>query len=127
MYRASGVICQVRRTAGITQSELAQRAGIAQTTISPYERGSHAPSLRSLRVLVAGAGLRLEVALHDVASEWPLPTTMLGSLISQKLGEPLEAAVALGAKNVRVFGCAIRGEDGPRSDVDLSAEAIPLE
>lgn len=62
---------------------------------------------------------------YDVAATRSLPTTPLGSLISQKRGELLAAAEALGAKNVRVFGSVAKGEDGTRSDVDILVDLEP--
>ncbi len=37
----------------------------------------------------------------------------------------LEAAARHGARNVRVFGSTVRGDDGPRSDVDLLVDVEP--
>lgn len=78
-----------------------------------------------LRDLVAGAGLRLDIGLHDAASARSLPTTSVGSLLTKKRGELLAAAEELGAKNVRVFGSVARGADGPRSDVDVLVDLEP--
>ena len=37
----------------------------------------------------------------------------------------LEAAARHGARNVRVFGSTVRGNDGPKSDVDLLVDVEP--
>ena len=39
--------------------------------------------------------------------------------------EILAVALRHGARNVRVFGSVVRGEDGPQSDVDLLVEFEP--
>lgn len=53
----------VRRRAGLTQRALAERAGIAQATVSNLERGvGSIPFQTLLRVLAA---LELDVALQD--------------------------------------------------------------
>ena len=37
----------------------------------------------------------------------------------------LDAAARHGARNVRVFGSTVRGNDGPKSDVDLLVDVEP--
>ena len=37
----------------------------------------------------------------------------------------LDAAARHGARNVRVFGSTVRGDDGPESDVDLLVDVEP--
>ena len=99
--------------------ELARRTGVAQPTISAYERGVHEPSLRTLRTLVAGSGLELDIVLRRPGERRGLPTTATGWLLRDKASELISAARRLGAANVRVFGSVARGEDGPDSDIDL--------
>jgi transcriptional regulator with XRE-family HTH domain len=48
-----------RIRAGLTQAELAQRAGTSQATISAYEHGRKAPSVETLARLLGAAGTRL--------------------------------------------------------------------
>jgi transcriptional regulator with XRE-family HTH domain len=50
-----------RRRAGLTQAELAHRAGTSQATVSAYESGRKQPSVETLGRLLAAAGLRLTV------------------------------------------------------------------
>lgn len=58
----SAVILRDARTrAGLTQAQLAQRAGTSQATISAYEHGRKAPSVETLGRLLAAAGSRLTV------------------------------------------------------------------
>ena len=49
----------------------------------------------------------------------------LKQLIEEKRDEILRLAVKHGARNVRLFGSAARGEDRPDSDVDFLVEAGP--
>ena len=44
---------------GLTQAEVAHRAGLAQQTVAMYERGARQPSMATLARLVAGCGLKL--------------------------------------------------------------------
>jgi transcriptional regulator with XRE-family HTH domain len=55
----AATIRDARRRAGLTQTELARRAGTSQATISAYERGSKAPSVETLGRLLAATGTRL--------------------------------------------------------------------
>jgi len=56
---ASTIIQAVRRRQGLTQAELARRAGTSQPVISAYEHGHRDPSLATLRKLVEAGGERL--------------------------------------------------------------------
>lgn len=58
---AAAAIRRARQQAGLTQVELARRAGTSQATLSAYERGSKRPSVATLERLLSAAGLRLAV------------------------------------------------------------------
>ena len=47
-----------RKASGMTQKELSEATGIAQSDISKLENGSANPSLRTLQRLAAGMGMR---------------------------------------------------------------------
>ena len=55
-----------RKASGITQKELAERTGIAQSDISKLENGSGNPSLRTLQRLAAGMGMKLQLAFTPI-------------------------------------------------------------
>ena len=50
-----------RKTAGLTQKELAERTGIAQADISRLENGNANPSLKTLQRLAKGMGMRMQI------------------------------------------------------------------
>lgn len=50
-----------RRKTGLTQKQLAERTGIAQSDISRLENGSANPSLNTLSRLADGLGMQLEI------------------------------------------------------------------
>lgn len=56
-----------RHDAGISQRELAKRAGTSQATLSAYESGKKSPSLDTLARIVRAAGqdLRIQVVGYD--------------------------------------------------------------
>ncbi|HEU4700899.1 MAG TPA: helix-turn-helix transcriptional regulator [Conexibacter sp.] len=59
---AGATIRAARERAGLTQTQLAQRAGTSQATLSAYERGRKAPSVETLGRLLAASGTRLTTA-----------------------------------------------------------------
>lgn len=66
---AAGLLRSGRRCAGLSQHELAERAGTSQATISAYENGRKVPSVATLSRLLAACGSRLAV------EPGPRPTT----------------------------------------------------
>jgi transcriptional regulator with XRE-family HTH domain len=54
---------EARLRAGLTQAELAERAGTARSQVSRYERGDVLPSLETLRRLIRECGLDLAFRL----------------------------------------------------------------
>lgn len=84
----------VREAAGMTQRELAKRAGVANATISLIEQEAHAPSLASLhRILLA-----IPISIADF---FALPASQQNALFYQ--AEDL-AIVTRGAADLRVLG-----------------------
>ncbi len=57
----AGLIKSVRRRRGLSQAELARRAGTSQPVVSAYERGRRNPTYRTLRKLVEAGGERLQL------------------------------------------------------------------
>lgn len=58
---------KARKESGLTQKQLSERTGIAQTDISKLERGNANPSLRTLQRLAAGMGMRVKIEFVPVA------------------------------------------------------------
>lgn len=56
------ILRTARRAAGLTQAQLARLAGTSQATLSTYERGRQAPSLKTVGRLLAAAGFDLALA-----------------------------------------------------------------
>lgn len=65
-----------RRKAGLTQDDLAARAGIGQSTLSSYESGVVEPSLRNA-ALVATA---LQLSLDDLGAPFLLAPRRLSQV-----------------------------------------------
>lgn len=55
-----------RRETGMTQKQLAEKTGISQSDISKFESGSGNPSIKTLRRLAAGLGMRLKIEFQPL-------------------------------------------------------------
>jgi uncharacterized protein len=114
---AARVLRDARRAAGLTQAELARRAGVTQSVISAYESGRREPALATLARLVEATGASLRMTVEPRVA--PLPGTARGQAVQRHRRHLREAAARHGASNLRLFGSTARGEDRPDSDIDL--------
>lgn len=114
---AGALLARVRREAGLTQTELARRAGTSQAMVARYETGAASPTVRTLARLLDAAGHSLVLSGPSAVALGP--TSPAAVLLREHRAEINAAAKAAGAENVRVFGSVARGEDTPESDVDL--------
>lgn len=64
----------MRRRRGLTQADLARRAGTSQPVISAYEHGRRDPTFGTLERLVEAAGERLRISA-EVGAGGPPPTS----------------------------------------------------
>jgi transcriptional regulator with XRE-family HTH domain len=65
----AGLIRSLRRRRGLTQAELARRAGTSQPVVSAYEGGHRDPTYATLRRLVEAGGERLELVASAPRSD----------------------------------------------------------
>jgi uncharacterized protein len=115
-----------RRRANLSQTDVARRAGVAQSVVSAYESGRREPALSTLARLISATGYRLEIGISPGEDARPgLPDTPLGRRLRQRRKKVLDTAAKHGASNVRVFGSVARGEDAPQSDIDLLVDLSP--
>ena len=119
--RESGpLLRESRENAGLSQSELARRAGVSQSVVSAYESGKRQPALSTLSRLITATGHQLIIDLErSDPGVRGLPDTPLGRRVRKHRQALLGAVAKAGGSNLRVFGSVARGEDGPDSDVDL--------
>ena len=59
MMNAAELLEQVRTSSGLTQEELARRAGTSRPTLSAYEHGRKSPTVATFARLLSGAGWEL--------------------------------------------------------------------
>jgi transcriptional regulator with XRE-family HTH domain len=90
----SVLVRNARKQAGLTQAELAERAGVTQSVIARLERGGGNPTFLTLERVLHAAGHRLELsAVHQGL------TTVDETLIEQQLAlSPAERIRALRAQ-----------------------------
>jgi len=103
----SETLRELRERAGLSQSQLAVRSGVAQPNIAAYESGRRNPSEAMLG--------RLRLAMRTLPHE----------ALEQHRDELKELAADYGLSNVRVFGSAGRGTDTAQSDLDILVTRAP--
>lgn len=106
-----------RLKAGLTQIELAARASTSQAAVARYESGVVSPSIATLERLIHATGSELVLSAKPAAAT-DLSGTRAAKLRRNRI-EIIDLARRSGALNVRIFGSVARGEDGPKSDIDL--------
>ena len=74
LLRGNHLVRGARKRAGLSQAELAGRAGTTQSVISRLERGATTPSMQTISELVRACGFDLDISLarHDDDHDWSL-------------------------------------------------------
>lgn len=113
-----GVLREARRRSGLTQRDLAERAGTSQSAIARIERGQSSPTLATLERLLGSAGF--EVALQLVprppvdpvieAYKRDVDRTLLRENLKKSVDDRLRSLVELqeAARELRNAGRAVR-------------------
>jgi uncharacterized protein len=122
---AAALLRRARVEAGLSQIELAARAGVTQSVISAYESGHRQPALTTLAALIEAAGYELVVDVRRQPSHLGRLSGPVGRRVRRVRRELVAAAAAHGVTNLRVFGSVARGQDRTDSDVDLLADLPP--
>lgn len=121
----AALLVRARTAAGLTQRELAQRAGTSQPALARYESGAALPTLPTLERLLLGCGRRLELSSTAVSGAGTPATSVRGQLgthaqvLRASRTNLLRAARRHGVRDVSVFGSVARGDATPDSDYDL--------
>lgn len=66
----------VRRRRGLTQAEVARRAGTSQPVVSAYERGHRDPTFGTLRRLIEASGEEVRLDAAPARSDLPPPASV---------------------------------------------------
>lgn len=117
--RTATLLRSARQRAGMTQTQLANAAGVAQPVVSQYETGTREPAFSTLERLVAATGSTLELRTHS-RSTGPARRAL------DAHRDQLRALLTThGLRNARVFGSVARGDDHEQSDLDVVAIVPP--
>jgi uncharacterized protein len=122
---AGALLRQARKEAGMSQQELAARAGVTQSVISAYESGHRQPAIPTLAALVDATGSELIISLQRQPRRMGRLSGPVGRRVRRRRRDVVAAAAAHGVRNLRVFGSVARGQDRPDSDVDLLVDLPP--
>lgn len=95
-----------RRKAGLSQRELAEKAGQTQQSISAYETGRKDPTLSTLNRLLAAAGLEMRVRLEPIDTHDAALATYMDSL------DGTQRAALEGTQRDRVAAARLRRVKG---------------
>ena len=125
METAGALLRQARVAAGLSQAELAARAGVTQSVISAYESGHRQPALGTLAALIEAAGHELVIDVRRQPRRLSRLSGPVGQRVRRRRQDLIAAAAAHGVTNLRVFGSVARGTDRPDSDLDLLADLPP--
>lgn len=120
--KAASLLREARTAAGLSQMELAQKAGVTQSVISVYEAGRRQPSVPTLTALIAATGYELDLSIGRPRRGVQRLTGPVGRGLRRRRSEVLELADRHGVQVLGVFGSVARGEDRPDSDIDLLVE-----
>ncbi|HEX3500204.1 MAG TPA: nucleotidyltransferase domain-containing protein [Stellaceae bacterium] len=120
-----------RALLGLSQAELAARAGVARLTIADFERAARQPiaaNLAAIRSALADSGVDLlpgGAVLRGAGSD----NRAASSGSDRRLAEIMrvlqanaEALRGVGVQHLSIFGSTARGTARPDSDVDLLVE-----
>jgi transcriptional regulator with XRE-family HTH domain len=91
----ASLIRQARERAGLTQQELADRAGVPQSTVSVYERAIRVPTLPTLERLLRAAGFTVEVDLVPAGPDVRRNGALLADLLELADRMPVERPASL--------------------------------
>jgi len=137
VLRAPDLLLLARRTAGLSQAELAQRLGRPRSTIARWELGDMAPAYNAMIDAIAACGLAATVALanadssylHDVGGRLRLePIERLRRLASeqhvdvvQQLAERDADAIVIGDSAAALHGWPLLLD--PEGNIEVCATA----
>lgn len=96
------LLLEARRRAGLSQAELARRAGKPVSSIGRWERGEVLPSLETLRELIRACDLELTFGIANADLE-DHDLTLIEQTLALETAERVGAAVAAGAAVARLW------------------------
>ena len=101
---AGALVRNSRTAAGLTQAELARRAGTTQAAVARLESGRVSPRVGTLQKMLAAAGCRLELGTSPAASG--IDETLIARQLKLSPAERLKAFEAAYDDARRLAGSA---------------------
>lgn len=106
MSQAAELVKSARKRSGLSQRELAIRAGTTQAAVSRIERGLEEPTVERLEQILAGMGWKPAIALEPIAEHDYEPRRLL----AERGDDPslrLESGMNLFEFGKEMFGAAL--------------------
>lgn len=125
-HTAAELLREARARSGLTQAQLAARAGVQQSVVSVYESGRRQPALATLAALVAATGYELDLRIRRGPTGLARLRGPVGRRVLRHRDELVALADRHGVRILGVFGSVARGQDRDDSDVDLLVD-IPTD
>lgn len=97
------ILREARARAGLTQRELARRAGTAQSVVARVERGQTSPTLETLARLLAATGFNLDMELVPRPTADPLIEAFKRDIDRSLLRRNLEKTVDERVKSLQAL------------------------
>lgn len=82
---AGQLLREIRRLSGLSQAELARRAGMPRSVLSAYEHAHRQPAVAALARIAAAAGLQIGVGVDVGAPATRLDVARSGRILAQVL------------------------------------------
>ena len=121
----AALLRNTRNSVGLTQEEVARRAGTSQPAVARYERGDALPTLPTLRRLLIACGHVPVISACAASHERDARIGPNERALARHRSRVMAAGRRHGARNLRVFGSIARGQEGGESDVDLLVDLEP--
>jgi transcriptional regulator with XRE-family HTH domain len=115
-----------REKAALTQTELAERAGVSQSTVSAVERGTRRPSLTVVGLVLAALGLQLRPAIEPIEEPEADLDAAIKAMRATPLADRLVGRWFNGAELLRMLAPAAPVVEGASGAV-LHGAPVPLQ
>jgi predicted nucleotidyltransferase/DNA-binding XRE family transcriptional regulator len=125
MQEIAALLQNARTSAGLTQEEVARRAGTSQPAVARYEQGVALPTLPTLRRLLLACGRVPVISARSAPRERDARIGPHEQALARHRSRVIAAGRRYGARNLRVFGSIARGQERGESDVDLLVDLEP--
>jgi transcriptional regulator with XRE-family HTH domain len=100
-HAAGELIREIRRESGLSQAELARRAGMSRSVLSAYEHSHRQPGVDALARIARGAGLEIRVGPPTNRAELERAGRILAQVLDLAEALPRHRRGALGYPPLR--------------------------